>query len=445
MRGLSDRHPNLYAPHPRLRRDPRVKPEGRLSLPASGGWKKKMADALKPKDEAEVVEVLNDALAGGKTLELVGHGSKRGIGRAAQTDRTLDVSAISGVTLYEPEELVLSARAGTPLAEIEKLLADKNQELAFEPADLGPLLGGAAGAATLGGTLAVNLSGPRRIKAGAARDFALGVRAVSGRGEIFKAGGRVVKNVTGYDLPKLLAGSWGTLAVMTELTIKVLPRAEDVATVLVLGLTDARAAEAMAAGMGSSCEVSGAAHLPPKAALRMPVAAVAKAGRAVTALRLEGIAPSIAYRKQKLEEILQPVGTLGALEAEDSRAFWRAVRDVMPFVAKQERAVWRISSTATAGAAIGTKLVAETGGELFYDWAGGLLWVEMPDGAPREGIVRAALGGQGHATLIRADDWQRAGDVFEPLDPTLAALAKRVKESFDPMGLLNPGRMYAGI
>ncbi len=276
---------------------------GRLSPRQRGEVKEQMADTLKPKDEAEVVEALNDALVGGKTIELIGHGSKRGIGRAAQTDRTLDVSAISGVTLYEPEELVLSARAGTPLVEIERLLADKNQELAFEPADLGPLLGGEAGAATLGGTLAVNLSGPRRIKAGAARDFALGVRAVSGRGEIFKAGGRVVKNVTGYDLPKLLAGSWGTLAVMTELTIKVLPRAEDVATVLVFGLTDARAVEAMAACMGSSCEVSGAAHLPPKVAARMPVAAVAKAGRAVTALRLEGIAPSIAYRRQKLEEI----------------------------------------------------------------------------------------------------------------------------------------------
>ncbi len=404
-----------------------------------------MADALKPKDEAEVVEALNDALSGGKPLELVGHGSKRGIGRAAQTDRTLDVSVISGVTLYEPEELVLSARAGTPLAEIEKLLADKNQELAFEPPDLGPLLGGAANAATLGGTLAVNLSGPRRIKAGAARDFALGVRAVSGRGEIFKAGGRVVKNVTGYDLPKLLAGSWGTLAVMTELTIKVLPRAEDVATVLVLGLTDARAAEAMTAGMGSSNEVSGAAHLPPKVAAKIPVAAVAKAGRAVTALRLEGIAPSIAYRRQKLEEILKPIGTLGALDAEDSRAFWRAVRDVVPFVTRKERAVWRISATATAGAAIGTKLVTETGAEVLYDWAGGLLWIEMPDGAPREAVVRGVLGAQGHATLMRADASQRAGDVFEPLEPSLAALAKRVKESFDPKGLLNPGRMYAGI
>ena len=340
---------------------------------------------------------------------------------------------------------MLSARAGTPLAEIEKLLADKNQELAFEPPISARCWVARRAPRTLGGTLAVNFSGPRRIKAGAARDFALGVRAVSGRGEIFKAGGRVVKNVTGYDLPKLLAGSWGTLAVMTELTIKVLPRAEDVATVLVFGLTDGRAAEAMAAGMGSSCEVSGAAHLPPKVAARVPVAAVAKAGRAVTVLRLEGIAPSIAYRREKLEAILKPIGTLGALNAEDSRAFWRAVRDVTPFVARKERAVWRISATATAGAAIGMKLVAETGAELFYDWAGGLLWVEMPDGAPREGIVRAALGGQGHATLIRADASQRAGDVFEPLEPSLAALARRVKESFDPKGVLNPGRMYAGV
>jgi len=282
---------------------------------------------LTPNDEAEVVEALADALTGGKTFELVGRGSKRLIGRAAQTDRTLDVSGISGVLLYEPNELVLSARAGTPLAEIEKLLAENNQELAFEPADLGPLLGRAAGAGTLGGTLAVNLSGPRRIKAGAARDFALGVRAVSGRGEAFKAGGRVVKNVTGYDLPKLIAGSWGTLAVMTEATIKVLPRAEDQETVLALGLSDARAADAMAAAMGSSCEVSGAAHLPLRAAAKIP--AVAKAAYAVTALRLEGIAVSVAYRRKRLEEILKAFGApggLGALAADDSRARTRASR-----------------------------------------------------------------------------------------------------------------------
>jgi glycolate oxidase FAD binding subunit len=255
-----------------------------------------MPDLLKPRDDKDVGDALVWALAEGKTLEVVGHGSKRDIGRAAQTDMTLDLSGMSGIDLYEPDELILSAKAGTPIAEIEQALAAENQELAFEPMDCGPLLGGAPGRGTLGGVVSANLAGPRRIKSGAVRDHALGVYAVSGRGELFKAGGRVVKNVTGYDLPKFVAGSWGTLAVMTEVTIKVLPRAEDVETVLVLGLEDPRAVEAMAAAMGSSCEVSGAAHLPAGPAARIPVKAVAAAGQPVTALRLEGIPVSIAYR-----------------------------------------------------------------------------------------------------------------------------------------------------
>src|SRR6202049_1731459 len=189
-----------------------------------------MADSLKPRDAAEVEQTIRAALADGKTLELIGRGTKRAIGRAAQWDATLDLSALTGVTLYEPEELVLSAKAGTPLAEIEALVAASNQELAFEPMDYGPLLGTPADAASIGGVLAANLSGPRRIKAGAARDHFLGLSAVSGRGETFKSGGRVVKNVTGYDLCKLIAGSWGTLAAMTDVTIKTLPRAETEAT-----------------------------------------------------------------------------------------------------------------------------------------------------------------------------------------------------------------------
>jgi glycolate oxidase FAD binding subunit len=213
-----------------------------------------MTDTLKPRDDNEVVEAVAWAAAEAKTLEIVGRGTKRAIGRAAQTDLTLDGSGISGIVLYEPEELVLSAKGGTPLAEIEKQLARNRQELPFEPADLGPLLGGKPEAGTIGGMLAANLSGPRRIKAGSARDHALGMKAVSGRGESFKAGGRVVKNVTGYDLPKLLAGSWGTLAVMTEITLKVLPAAEDVATVLALGLADQQAIEAMNAAIGRGAD-----------------------------------------------------------------------------------------------------------------------------------------------------------------------------------------------
>ena len=185
-----------------------------------------MTDILKPRDGKEVEEAVRWALANEKALEVVGQGTKRAIGRPSQTDITLDLSGLTGVTLYEPAELVLSARAGTPLAEIEALLAQSGQQLAFEPMDYGALLGTAAAAGSIGGVLAANLSGPRRIKAGAARDHFLGVSAVSGRGETFKSGGRVVKNVTGYDLCKLLAGSWGTLAAMTEVTVKTLPRAE---------------------------------------------------------------------------------------------------------------------------------------------------------------------------------------------------------------------------
>ena len=252
-----------------------------------------MADTLKPRDAKDVEAAVQWALAEGKTFEVLGQGSKRGIGRAAQWDLSLDLSDLSGVTLYEPEELILSAKAGTPMAEIEALLAKHNQELAFEPIDYGPVFGAPAGRGTIGGALAANLAGPRRIKAGAARDHFLGVTAVSGRGETFKSGGRVVKNVTGYDLCKVLAGSYGTLAVMTDVTVKVLPRAETEQTVLVLGLDDAAATRAMSAAMNSSNDVSGAAHFPAPLAASIQ----AEAGRAITALRLEGVAPSVAHRR----------------------------------------------------------------------------------------------------------------------------------------------------
>jgi glycolate oxidase FAD binding subunit len=401
-----------------------------------------MQDILKPRDADGVAEAILSANAGEKRLEVVGRGSKREIGRATQTDATLDLSALSGITLYEPEELVLSARAATLVSEIEKALEAKKQELAFEPMDYGPLLNKPAGEGTIGGAVAAGLSGPRRIKAGAARDFMLGVSAVSGRGEIFKAGGRVVKNVTGYDLPRLFAGSWGTLAAMTDVTLKVLPRADDCATVLLFGASDQRASEAMALAMGSSCEVSAAAHLPQFPA--GTIAALNASGKAVTALRLEGVSQSVAYRKAKLEELLRSFGELGALDATASRAFWKSVRDVAPFADRTERAVWKISTTPSLAPAIAAGITASVGAHHFYDWAGGLLWVAMPNEKPQQGAVRTALAGRGHATLIRATAAARAAaDIFEPLDPVRAALSKRLKDSFDPKGVLNPGRIYA--
>ena len=404
---------------------------------------------LKPRDGKEVEQAIQWALTTGKTFEVVGHGTKRAIGRAAQWDATLDLSALSGVTLYEPEELVLSARAGTPLAEIEALVASRNQQLAFEPMDYAVLLGGEPGAGTIGGTIAANLSGPRRIKAGAARDHFLGVSAVSGRGETFKSGGRVVKNVTGYDLCKLIAGSWGTLAAMTDLTIKTLPKAETEATILVLNLRDATAIKVMAAAMGSFADVSGAAHLPAPAAARITETASAQA--AVTAFRLEGVAPSVAQRRSVLESLLAPFGSLATLGETASRALWRAICDVTPFAADGvggKRDVWRISTAPAQGAIVGEALASATDAELLYDWGGGLIWAAIPASddanAPHVRAAIADLGG--HATLIRAPVAVRAKlDVFTPEEPALAALTRRVRAGFDPQGVLNAGRMWAGV
>src|SRR4051794_30347828 len=303
-----------------------------------------MSDRLQPRDEKDVEAVVRWALAEAKTLEVRGRGSKHALGRPSQTDLTLELSGLAGVTLYEPEELVLSAKAGTPLAEIEALVASKGQQLAFEPMDYGPIFGRPRGEGTIGGALAANLSGPRRLKAGAARDHFLGVSAVSGRGEIFKSGGRVVKNVTGYDLCKLLAGSFGTLAALTDVTVKVLPRAETEETVLVLGLDDATAARAMSAAMGSANDVSGAAHFPAPLAASVQ----AEAGTALTALRLEGVAPSVVHRRRALETLLQPFGEVAVLEEAASRDVWRVIRNVMPFTGGT-RALWRISVAPTRG------------------------------------------------------------------------------------------------
>jgi glycolate oxidase FAD binding subunit len=408
-----------------------------------------MAENLTPRDAAEVEHAIQEALAHGRTLEVMGRGTKRAIGRAAQWDATLDLSALTGVTLYEPEELVLSARAGTPLAEIEALLAASKQELAFEPMDYGAVLGTPIGGATIGGVIAANLSGPRRIKAGAARDHFLGVSGVSGRGESFKSGGRVVKNVTGYDLCKLIAGSWGTLAAMTDVTVKTLPRAETEETILVLNLGDATAGKVMTAAMASYGDVSAAAHLP--AAVSARIGETAAAGAAATAFRLEGVAPSVAQRRTVLEKLLAPFGSLGTLGDVQSRSFWRAVRDVIPFAADGAAGahdLWRISTAPTQGSTVGAALAGRADGELLYDWAGGLIWAALPQADDANAaLVRSIVASAGgHATLIRAPAAVRAKvGAFAPEPAPLAALTDRVRKSFDPHGVLNAGRMWAGV
>lgn len=395
-----------------------------------------------PTTSAEVLEAVRWAAGEGEPVEIVGHGSKRGIGRPLQTEHAVDCSGLSGVTLYEPEELVLSARAGTPVAEIETLLAEKNQELAFEPMDYGPLLGGAPGRGTIGGLLSANLAGPRRLKAGAARDHVLGIHAVSGRGEAFKSGGRVVKNVTGYDLSKAMAGAWGTLAVLTDVTFKVLPRAETETTLALRGLSEEQAVAAMAAAMGSSAEVSAAAHLPETVTGRVLDGVLS--GRASTLLRVEGFGPSVVYRSEMLKHLFSML-EIDAIDETRSRTLWRQVRDVAPFADGTARPVWRVSMAPSDGHRMVMALRMQAAVDAFYDWQGGLVWLRM-EGECEAAALRALIKrhGGGHATLVRASPAERAAvPVFEPQPAPLAALSSRLKAEFDPKGILNPGRMAA--
>jgi len=398
---------------------------------------------LKPQDEQGVVEAVQWALSGSRPLEIIGRGSKRAIGRPMATAAVLDISGLSGVTLYEPNELVLSARAGTSVAEIEKLLADNKQCFHFEPMDYGPLLGHKAGQGTIGAVLTANLSGPRRLKAGAARDHILGVRVVSGRGELFKSGGRVVKNVTGYDLSKGMANSWGTLGVATEVTFKVLPAPETVATLAVRGLDDEVATRIMALAMGSREEVSSSAHLPPTVANRF---LDGKLGwEAATILRIEGFAPSVRHRSSQLQALLGRGVAIDLLDDTQSRQLWREVRDVLPFVKDaDQRAVWRVSMAPMQGWKMVDEFRRYAGIDAYYDWQGGLIWLRMEADAEAQ-ILRALIArhGGGHATLVRAPEYLRNSiDVFEPQPPALAALSRRLKHQFDPENILNPGRIY---
>jgi glycolate oxidase FAD binding subunit len=404
-----------------------------------------------PADLGELRDAIGEALTTEEPLELVAGATRRGLGRPLQLPRTLDLSRLAGIRDYQPSELVLTAGAATPLDQIETALAQAGQMLAFEPPDWTGLFGlpaSAARQATLGGVLACNLSGPRRIKAGGARDHFLGFRGVSGRAEVFKAGGKVVKNVTGYDLPKLMAGSYGTLAALEEVTIKVMPRPEAACTVMLCGLDPVAAIERLNRALASPHEVSGAAYLPASlAAASIPPRGL----HSIAALRLEGPPLSVAFRREQLLAELASDCEAAVLEAESSAEFWRAIRDVAPLSQPVDRVVWRVSVAPSRGAELGEGIARQLDAGWYLDWGGGLLWVAVAgaeDGgaAVIRGAIRGPDGhGTGHGTLVRGSPAvRRAVPVFEPQSPPLAALAARVKLSFDPQRMLNRGRMVEG-
>jgi glycolate oxidase FAD binding subunit len=369
---------------------------------------------MTPATETELSEAI--AAARGP-LRIMGGGT-RPVGQPVQGE-ALQLTGLSGVVAYEPGALTLVAKAGTPLADLEALLDSEGQRLAFEPMEHCGLLR-TSGASTIGGVVAANVSGPRRIAAGAARDFLLGVRFVDGNGRILKNGGRVMKNVTGYDLVKLMAGSRGTLGVLSEVSLKVLPKPETAACLVFRGLDEPTAVAALTVALTSPFEVTGAAHI-----------------RGETRLRIEGFAGSVAYRAKALQELLAEFGEAELLREPDQiDALWREVRDVVPFHAAGGD-VWRVSVKPTQGPEVAAALRAHGAKDVIFDWGGGLLWALAP-----EGTDLRALPVQGHATLVRADDATKARlGVFQPEPAPIQKISQGLRDKFDPRGILNPGLM----
>jgi glycolate oxidase FAD binding subunit len=403
-----------------------------------------MTNEISPSSASDVADVVCSALRDKAPLQIVGQGSKAGWGRPDQAVRRLSLARLSGIRSYEAAELVMTVGAGTLMSEIETVLAAKNQQLAFEPGDWGPLWGKPAGQGTIGGALACNLSGPRRFQAGAARDHFLGFTAVNGRGEVYKAGGPVVKNVTGYDLPKLLAGSFGTLSVLTDVTLKVLPRPEKQRSVLIFGQKPAAASQAMTAALGTTHDISGATYLPADLARWSRVDLIRDARLSVTALRIEGSGPSVEHRCAALRRMFSNAVT-EELHSMRSLAFWREVRDVATFMPDVATVLWRLSVPPAEGAGIAAGLAQNLDGcSWFLDWGGGLIWLAVPAGNEMAAgkIRQAAIAAGGHATLLRGPEAMRRNvPIIEP--GPLTTLLHRVKQAFDPAGILNPGRLVA--
>ena len=400
-----------------------------------------MSDA--PGSEEAIAAAVTSAYAAREPILVEGRGTKRGMLRPVQAARTLSTRNLAGITLHSPQELILSALAGTTVAEVEAKLTEAGQHLIAEPPDLSGLLG--EGEPTLGGVVAANLSGPRRVAWGAMRDHVMGVRFVNGTGEVLRSGGRVLKNVTGLDFCKLLSGSHGTLGVLTEITLKVLPAPERTGTLALAGLDARQGVAALAAALQSPYGVSGAAWLPAEAAARSPELAGMQGG--VALVRIEDFAPSVAYRVGKLRaELGGPELGGNVLDDTASRALWRRVRDAEVLFAAPEDGIWRVSVRPSAGPAVAAALDA-AGARLFLDWGGGLAWIAGRATAAMHEAVRAAAEAHGGIwTVMRAPESMRAAiAVVPPEAAALARITRRVKAALDPVGILNPGRLYAGL
>ena len=400
------------------------------------------------RDSNDLLEVIEAAVAHKTKLDIRGHGSRLGQGRPIDADQIITLDGLNGITTYEPDELVMIVKSATPMVDLLKALDDAGQMLAFDPPLGGLTHQDAKG--TIGGVVATNASGPRRMVAGAARDYLLGFNAISGRGESFKSGSRVMKNVTGYDLSKLLAGSFGTLAVMDEITLKTMPKPEDAVCMLIRCKDEADAARVLRKAFDSAYEPTTGAIIPTKTAIfsaNKTVKDFIKTG-AMAAIRLEGFSISVNDRMVALTDLLSEHGEITVLNKSDADQLHAELREVSFLPVQNNRVTWKISCPPAKGGELLAELLKRPNCRGYADWGGGLIWLSHPSGVDGGADVLrqmlAPIGG--HATLIIAPEAMRSAvDVFQPQPAPLIELSRRVKASFDPLGVLNPGRMYEGI
>ena len=410
-----------------------------------------MADIYCPNNQEEISQFIYDCYESSRPLEIMTLNSKP-IGRNIQCSQTLDLRKNSGIIEYHPDELYIKVKAGTPLLDILEVLKSKNQTLGFEPVDLGYLYHGKPNYGSIGGVVSCNLSGPRRFRSGSLRDHLLGFTAVNGKGECIKSGGTVVKNVTGYDLSKLLAGSYGTLSVLTELILKVVPKPEFSETFVMYGLSAKEASEVFSKAMKTSLEISGACYYPKNNIdfLRLNDLDNSKT---ITALRIEGPKNSVQERIESLNKIFTAIKEKIILEIYQSDLFWKITANLECFNNSQ-KLVAKVSLPPTETSDFINQFCEDEilgiNNKYFVEWAGGLIFIEIGNQDPSylilEKMKKFCKEKSSHITIMKANNsFRTSGFFISSSDENIKALASRVKLSFDPRSILNPGKIYAGI
>jgi len=406
-----------------------------------------------PQNEREVATLIRKFYKSNIPIELIGSGSKRKIGKTLQCAKTLNLSKLNGIIEYLPEELYIKVKAGTSIKAIEQELKKNNQQLVFEPIDFGYFLNGESDYGTAAGQVACNISGSRRFKVGSVRDHVLGFRGVNGRGEIIKSGGVVVKNVTGYDLSKLICGSYGTLVALTEITFKVLPLPEESKTLVINNQKIEKAVHFLDKSISSSNDISGAVFFPDRPMISGSSMNIEntfklndlKQEGSITAIRIEGSKNSIDHRIENLINELQIINlNVSILEVHQSEVFWNKVK-TLEFFSNSKNSIIRIVIPPSEC----VNLIYQFSSKFKYylDWGGALMWLEVFELSEEmfESIRKKVVKRGGYVTMIKNSNYlPYVEDVFT-ISSERFNISQNIKKSFDPKRILNPGKMYTGI